>query len=108
MRFYQEVICPEQVAFAKDDGPFGHISQFPDISREIVFKERIKNLPGDMEFWFIKFRCIDINKMDQQWFDIFGPFPERRDINMQGVSPVKQIEPEFFFLHPFINIMICG
>ena len=36
LRGYREIVDAELVPFAQDDGPFGHVPQFPDIAGEII------------------------------------------------------------------------
>ena len=46
--------------------------------------------------------------MCQQRLNVILSFPQRRNMDVQGIEPVHQVQPEFFLLDPVEQVVVGG
>lgn len=98
----------EDASFAEDDCSLDRIFELADVSGKGVPHERRHGFPGDPFNFFPFPGCILLNEEIDKRRNVLLPRPKRWNVDADDVQPLVKVGPEFFFLHPFLQVSVGG
>ncbi len=93
----------------KDEGPFDHVLQFPDIPRPIVSQQLIHGpWPQRGDRGKVHLPGLDLQEVIGQRRDVLSMVAQRRDDNREDVKTVPQVFTEATITDHQFQIPVCG
>ena len=96
------------LCFAGDGQPFDNIVELADVSRPVVVLKDGEGRRVDSPNTTAAFLFGPLQKNQENRFDIFEPFAQRRNPELVHIQPIVEIEAEPTGLDVGQQILICG
>jgi len=95
------------VPLADGNDPFDGILQFPDVAGPGVPDEDFHGSPAESQA-AIQPGCVPLQEDSDVLLDIFGPFPQRWEVEAQDVQPIIQVGAEPVGGNELFEILVGG
>ena len=95
------------MVLAQDDRPFEDVLKLAYIARPGILQQLVAGFAVQSGDGFMVFPVVGIQEMLGQQDDVFSPFTERRDVQLDGIDAIKQVLTKRAFVY-FIQQLGVG
>ncbi len=103
-----QIIGVDVVALGEHDRAFDNVFQFPHVARPAIVSHAFESIGCESTQSSAGFGVESFQKVDGQFDDIFGAFPQGRNIDFNHAESKIQIAAKLSFRHRFLEITIRG
>lgn len=104
--FFRQVLDPDAVCFAEDNGSFYRVPQLTDIARPRVAKQRVEGIVCETEEAPVGVEAEESKEPLGESLYVTRPVPQRGYLDLDHVEPVKKLFPEESLLDRLIEVHI--
>src|SRR5664280_2243238 len=108
VHIFREMVDTDPVSLTENDSPLDDISQFADISRPRVTFQQAQRLAGKTQQCLVTAFTKKNQQAVCQGNNIIGPFPQRRDFNLNHIEPVIKFLPEATLPDRLLQVDVGG
>ena len=108
LNFRRQFLDSNGIIPRQHDRVFHRVLQFTDISRPRIIQQLLKRFGCYRRLWFSQLGGEALRESANERWNIFLPFAERRDFNLEGINSVIQIGAQPVFRQRLRNRAIGG
>jgi len=102
----EEIVAPQEIAFAEEHGALDHVLELPDVSGPVVRLEVGERAFGEPAHVLSERRRERPEEGVGQGPNVFRALPQRRHPNEDRAQPVVEIGPERAFAHGLLQVAV--